>query len=78
MSASLVGSEMCIRDRPGRDDLPPEALSVEGQGPIVAKCSGQFFEALNGRRTIDQIRAEAPVAATPYGRPQLYRGGRPA
>eukprot|EP00969_Alexandrium_andersonii_P294940 13037251-Alexandrium_andersonii.AAC.1 len=61
--------------QPGRDDLPPEALSVEGQRPSVANSLRQFLESLNGPRTICQIRAEAPVAATPYRQPQLYRAG---
>eukprot|EP00969_Alexandrium_andersonii_P218392 9646296-Alexandrium_andersonii.AAC.1 len=33
MSASLVGSEMCIRDRRGRGRKPPEAVRDAGEGP---------------------------------------------
>eukprot|EP00969_Alexandrium_andersonii_P273767 12100595-Alexandrium_andersonii.AAC.1 len=58
--------------------MPPEALSVEGQRPIVANFVRQLMAARSGPRNAYQIRAEGPAAATPHGSSQFYRSGRPA
>eukprot|EP00969_Alexandrium_andersonii_P013230 577036-Alexandrium_andersonii.AAC.1 len=48
MSASLVGSEMCIRDRPGRVGTPASSSSASvGRSPPRRRSSGRPARPMN-------------------------------
>eukprot|EP00969_Alexandrium_andersonii_P336689 14882702-Alexandrium_andersonii.AAC.1 len=57
MSASLVGSEMCIRDRPGLDSLTAEPYIVQS----VAKLMAFYDEDADLQSYVSRMLAQAPL-----------------
>eukprot|EP00969_Alexandrium_andersonii_P110522 4877748-Alexandrium_andersonii.AAC.1 len=78
MSASLVGSEMCIRDSPHPPQASEGSTPPHGSRPQSARQSGCCVRAVGARRNLGHPPAQAP-GPPPWGlgRPRS-RAPRPA